>query len=149
MKRTLTLPALLAFLSIFASGCSIIDANHNSSIEYAQTGQMMHSRCVAMIKAFQNNDYTQLRQCLPPELTLQFTEEKFRQSRNELTKTLGELVDYSFLAELKAPVFRNLIYKVKFRRIGNDQKPIEQEVLFRVMLAQSEGKIQVISFVFF
>ena len=56
---------------------------------------------------------------------------------------------YEFLTRLQAPIFRNMIYKVKFQRTGNDRKAIEQEALFRVMLAEDNGKIQVLSFVFF
>ena len=134
------------------TGCASTSEPKNSDLtpeQLAQLDSAAEKKCLELLEAYKAGDYKRLRDALPPSLALQFTEEMFKQSNNALKNTLGEIKSYKFLTRLQAPVFRNMIYKVKFQRTGNDRKTIEQEALFRIMLAEDKGIIQVLSFVFF
>ena len=142
---------LFAAAVLLNSGCNTVEL-HESQLTADQQSQLdkaAEKACIELLEAFKNNDYPRLRKTLPVSLAKQFTEENFKQSRNAAVKILGEIKSYEFLTRLQAPIFRNMIYRVKFQRTGNDRKTIEQEALFRVMLAEDNGKIQVLSFVFF
>ena len=137
---------------IINSGCAVTSEAANSTLTPEQSAQLDNEaakKCIELLEAFKDNDYPRLQKTLPPSLARQFDADKFKQSCNTLKNTLGEIKSYEFLTRLQAPVFRNMIYKVKFQRMGNDRKTIEQEALFRIMLAEDKGVIQVLSFVFF
>lgn len=142
---------LFAAAVLLNSGCVFAKTADGSltADQQSQLDKAAEKACIELLEAFKNNDYPRLRKTLPVSLAKQFTEENFKQSRNAAVKILGEIKSYEFLTRLQAPIFRNMIYKVKFQRTGNDRKTIEQEALFRVMLAEDNGKIQVLSFVFF
>lgn len=142
---------LFAAAVLLNSGCVSAKTADGSltADQQSQLDKAAEKACIELLEAFKNNDYLRLRKTLPVSLAKQFTEENFKQSRNAAVKILGEIKSYEFLTRLQAPIFRNMIYKVKFQRTGNDRKTIEQEALFRVMLAEDNGKIQVLSFVFF
>ena len=146
-----TLFVLFAAAMLLNSGCNTVEL-HESQLtvdQQAQLDKAAEKACIELLEAFKNNDYPRLRKTLPVSLAKQFTEDNFKQSRNATVKILGEIKSYKFLTRLQAPIFRNMIYRVKFQRTGNDNKAIEQEALFRVMLAENNGVIQVLSFVFF
>ena len=145
-------PVLFITTAILPCGCTTTANNSNNDLTAEQQLLLEKSaanKCVELLEAYKNNDYKRLQNALPPSLARQFTEDAFKQSRNAAKNTLGEIKNYEFLTRLQAPVFRNMIYKVKFQRTGSDRKIIEQEALFRVMLAENNGIIQVLSFVFF
>ena len=141
----------IAAASVLQSGCATTDNGNNALTAEQQMllDKAAENKCIELLEAYKRNDYKRLQSALPPSLARQFTEEAFKQSRNAAKNTLGEIKSYEFLTRLQAPVFRNMIYKVKFQRTGSDRKIIEQEALFRVMLAENNGIIQVLSFVFF
>ena len=152
LTNALLVNIFTAAVFMLGAGCAVNSDEKKSDLTAEQTAQLdkaAEKQCIELLEAFKNNDYPRLRKTLPVSLAKQFTEDHFKQSRNAAVKILGEIKSYEFLTRLQAPIFRNMIYRVKFQRTGNDRKTIEQEALFRVMLAEDNGKIQVLSFVFF
>lgn len=142
----------IAATALLTGGCSTTADNSKNDLTTEQLtvlDKAAEKKCIELLESFKNNDYARLQATLPPSLARQFTEDMFKQSRNKIKNTLGEIKSYEFLTRLQAPIFRNILYKVKFRRTGSDRKTIEQEALFRIMLAENNGVIQVLSFVFF
>ena len=144
--------ALAAAALLLNTGCAANSEPDNAALTAEQQtilDKAAEKKCIELLEAYKTNDYARLKNALPPSLARQFSEDMFKQSRNAAKNTLGEIKSYEFLTRLQAPVFRNMIYKVKFQRTGNDRKTIEQEALFRIMLAENNGVIQILSFVFF
>ena len=154
MKK-ITILALFTFVGsalLLNMGCASTSETSGADFtaeQLAQLDKAAEKKCFELLEAYKNNNYQQLQKELPPSLARQFDKNSFILSRNALVKTLGEITSYQFLTRLQAPVFRNMIYRVKFERTGSDRKTITQEALFRVMLAENNGIIQVLSFVFF
>ena len=98
-----------------------------------------------MLRAFQKKNYELLKEVLVEDLQKEFSSETFAQSLRQLQKTLGTIRSFEYWGELKTPVLKTLVWKVCFR---SDGSVIEQEVLFRALIAPVDGKNRVISFGF-
>ncbi len=76
----------------------------------------------------------------------EMAEKDFNTSCEQFKKQFGRIIQFSFLTELKTPGVKNLIWRVTFERpsanTGGD--PIRQELLFRLVTAELEGKAEVI-----
>ena len=150
--RTLFYAVFSMAVFMLITGCASTSAENKNDLtpeQIIQLDKAAEQKCIELLEAFKAGDYKRLRNALPPSLARQFTEDMVKKSNNTVKNTLGEIKSYEFLTRLQAPVFRNMIYKVKFQRTGNDRQTIEQEALFRIMLAEDKGVIQVLSFVFF
>lgn len=101
-----------------------------------------------MLRAFQKKNYELLKEVLVEDLQKGFSSEAFAQSFRQLQKTLGTIHSFEYRGELKTPVLKTLVWKVCFRRNGSDGSVIEQEVLFRALIAPVDGENRVISFGF-
>lgn len=100
------------------------------------------------MRAFQEENYELLKEVLAENLQKEFTPEAFSQSLLELRNTLGTIRSFEYCGELKTPVLKTLVWKVCFRRTGSDDSAIEQEILFRALIAPVNGKSRVIGFGF-
>lgn len=145
--RTLFLPLILIPL-LFCSACRVIppesvqdpEAVRNDSVEIAIGNQLL--------KAMQINDFRMFSECLKNGPAAQMTLQDFNTSRKNMTEMFGEIVSYEYLASLKTPAVRNLIWKITFVRTGKDGREITQQVLFRLITGTDERQHIVLGFGF-
>lgn len=143
--RWLAIPVLT---SVLATGCVQIPVETHKSPVSVETRQGVPPGIDNVLSAFQKNDYELLKGVLAENLQKEFSQETFSQSLQQLQKTLGTIDHFEYWGELKTPVLRTLVWKVCFYRHGSDKQVIEQEVLFRALIAPLDGKNRVISFGF-
>ena len=142
--------AVLLTVILLIAGCVQIPAE----IEKNPASDGKHDRSAAlqcgntMLRAFQKKNYELLKEVLVEALQKEFPSETFAQSLRQLQKTLGTIRSFEYWGELKTSVLKTLVWKVCFRRNGSDGSVIEQEVLFRALIAPVDGKNRVISFGF-
>lgn len=142
--------AVLLTVILLIAGCVQIPAE----IEKNPASDGKHDRSAAlqcgdtMLRAFQEKNYELLKEALAENLQKEFTPETFSQSLLQLQNTLGTIRSFEYRGELKTPVLKTLVWKVCFRRTGSDGSAIEQEVLFRALIAPVNGENRVISFGF-
>lgn len=95
-----------------------------------------------LLICFMNNDAKGFNQRLAPENRRNFDIEKFNSTRNDMTKTLGTPVSFTYLTELEFVTFKLHVWKIKFRRVGKDsdqkEKEYFSEALFRVISGRSD-----------
>lgn len=150
MKKNFFVPLVAGLAMLTAAGCASSNAEALYEAEKAQDlAEAGKKVCEGLLEAFKGNDYKSMKLFMVPELSAQYPENVFNQSRNDMQKTLGEISDYEYLAQLKMPILKNMVYRVTFKRTASDKSVIEQEVLFRVLLSESKGKVRAMSFVFF
>ena len=112
----------------------------------------------AMLEAFRTDNATDFLAQLPENSTAQFGEKEFTASRKNMIDTMGELKSYEFLCCLempqpaavngKQPLLRPLIWKVRFLRKTVSGRDVYQEMLFRAVIGELDGKPYVLSFGF-
>ncbi len=142
--------AVLLTAAVFVAGCVQIPAepekNPASGGEYDRSAAL---QCAdAVLRAFQEKKYELLKEVLAENLQKEFTPEAFSQSLLQLQNTLGTIHSFEYRGELKTPVLKTLVWKVCFRRTGSDDSVIEQEILFRALIAPVHGESRVIGFGF-
>ena len=103
----------------------------------------------AFLSAFREKSYAAAQKALPENLHELFPQEAFEQSLEQFDGTLGEIVAFEYLTELKTPLLKTLVWKITFQRPSSDgTATIEQETLFRALIAPMDGKPHIISFGF-
>ena len=142
--------AVLLTAAVFVAGCVQIPAepekNPASGGEHDRSAAL---QCAdAVLRAFQEKNYELLKEVLAENLQKEFTPEAFSQSLLQLQNTLGTIHSFEYCGELKTPVLKTLVWKVCFRRTGSDDSAIEQEILFRALIAPVHGESRVIGFGF-
>ena len=149
MKKNLFAVFCTGLILTVLAGCAT-NADALYATEKEQNLALARAKvCEGLLEAFKQNDYKQMIRFMVPELVNQYPENVFNQARSDMFKTLGEMDKYEFITELKAPIFKNMIYRVAFKRPASDKSVIEQEVLFRVLLVEDKGRVRAMSFVFF
>ena len=147
MKRFF-IAAAAAMLCFAGSGCISTPEVNAAQVQDETCGKYQkHSQ--AVLAAFMAKDYRQLRSLLSDNIAAEFPKEKFDNSIKQLEKTLGVMKSYTFLTELQVPILRTMVYKVTFERTGSKQEKITQEALFRITMAEDNGKVMVLLFNFF
>lgn len=135
-------------LCFAGSGCISTPEVNTAQVQDETCGKYQkHSQ--AVLDAFMAKDYRQLRSLLSDNIATEFPKEKFDNSIKQLEKTLGVMKSYTFLTELQVPILRTMVYKVTFERTGSKQEKITQEALFRITMAEDNGKVMVLLFNFF
>ena len=147
MKRFF-IAAAAAMLCIVWSGCISTTAVNDAAVQ-KETRDKYQKHSQAVLDAFMAKDYRQLRSLLSDNIAAEFPKEKFDNSIKQLEKTLGVMKSYTFLTELQVPILRTMVYKVTFERTGSKQEKITQEALFRITMAEDNGKVMVLLFNFF
>ena len=102
----------------------------------------------ALLNAFKKNNYADVKDALPESLHEYFTQENFDQTLEQLSGTLGKIVSFQYLTELQTPLLKTLVWKIQLQRPASDGSTIEQEVLFRALIAPVDGKPSIFSFGF-
>ena len=73
------------------------------------------------------------------------TPEEFRASCEAIEKQFGAMQSFSYLTELKTPLVRNRIWTVRFERKADQGKEtVEQDLLFRLVTGEVDGRQQII-----
>ena len=73
------------------------------------------------------------------------TPEEFKTSYETIEKQFGEMQSFSYLTELKTPLVQNRIWTVRFERKADQGKEtVEQDLLFRLVTGEVDGKLQVL-----
>lgn len=136
--------------AVLIAGCAQIPAdtekNSASGGEYDQSAAIQCGD--AVLRAFQEKNYGLLKEVLAENIQKEFTPEAFSQSLRQLQNTLGTIRTFEYRGELKTPVLKTLVWKVCFGRTGSDGSAIEQEILFRALIACVNGESRVIGFGF-
>ena len=145
MKK-LIICSVAVLVSLVWSGCA---STPEPAPEQTDTAIRYQQHSAAILDAFMQADYKKLRPLLSENIATEFPQEKFDSSIKQLQNTLGKIKSYAYLTELKVPVLHTDVYKVTFERIGNQKQKITQEALFRITMAEDQGKIMVLSFNFF
>ena len=67
----------------------------------------------------------------------------------QLPRQSGEIISFEYMGELQTPLVRNFVCRVTFCRNSEaNEDPITQDLMFRLLTGEIDGKIQVISFSF-
>ena len=92
-----------------------------------------------LLVGFINDDAPAFLKHLSPENRRGFDAEKFRTTREEMSKSLGTPVSFTYVTELEFVTFKLYVWKVRFKRMtsGKDPEPIFSEALFRVITGRS------------
>ena len=92
-----------------------------------------------LLIGFINNDAGAFLKHLSPENRKGFDAEKFKKTRNEMIRSLGTPVSFTYITELEFVTFKLYVWKVRFKRIGRgkEKEPIFSEALFRVITGRS------------
>lgn len=98
----------------------------------------------AMCRSFRTGDFKYWKEALEkessPGQSLIVNEVRFRQMRDRLSKSWGELVKCHYLGELDQSILRDFIWKCTFESKAADGKVIRLEELFVVRCTLLNGK---------
>jgi len=139
--------AALAFL-LTPCGCTVISElppealqKENDSPEFLQ--------CRKLLIAFLKDDASGFVNALAPELRDKFPEEKFKLTRAQLVKQLGEPVSFRYITTLEMTALKPNLWAVRFKKTNQQSgKEFHQEVVFRAVTARVDGRANIISFNF-
>ena len=71
--------------------------------------------------------------------------DKLLEAYETIEKQFGEMQSFSYLTELKTPLVQNRIWTVRFERKADQGKEtVEQDLLFRLVTGEVDGKLQVL-----
>ena len=102
-----------------------------------------------MLIAFLRGDAGGFVSHLSPEVQKQFNAAKFKETRDNIVKNLGEPVSFRFLTTLEMTAVKPNVWVVRFKRVNKiSKKEFYQEVLFSIVTAEVDGKAHVLSFNF-
>ena len=124
--------------SVFC-GCRVIDESHNYTADQLQA-RMLGEK---FARSFAEADSQTFMDCLSAELRYSMNEEKFATSYQQIIEKFGNVESCEFLSELENPIYEIQLWKMSFEkdRTVND-------MVFRVLMAEDSGKMQVVSFAF-
>lgn len=73
------------------------------------------------------------------------TPEDFKKSYETIEKQFGAMRSFSYLTELKTPLVRNRIWTVCFeRRTDHGRETVEQDLLFRLVTGDVDGRLRIL-----
>ncbi len=105
--------------------------------------------CRELLMEFLKGDASGFVSHLSPEVQKVFTADKFRETRDNIVKNLGEPVSFRYLTTLELVALKPNIWAVRFKRVNPQTgREFYQEVLFRVITAEADGRVNVVSFNF-
>ena len=147
MKKLL-ITAFMSLLTLLAAvSCKSVNSEQQISVNQSNFDEKTISCGNAMLKAFENDDYTLFSSNLSEGLKQDFTSENFKSGRKQVMDSAGNICGVRYLGKLSGPVFSNFLWAVKFSGV-KDKKTSEQELLFKITSAKDNDKTQIISFGF-
>ena len=130
---------------VFAA-CVVVEAD---DIDVSDPEEASLARSVELgnniLASFRDEDFAKLKRNIPGPLQTKMTEKDFKTSCDNWRDSLGHIKDYAYEFELETPAVRNLIWKVGFERDDSDGKPVEQDMLFRLVTGKVDDETEVLS----
>lgn len=140
MLKILSFAGVLVILMLFSGCATVRELPPEQRKGEPVTEEYKISR--DLLVCFMNNDAKGFNKRLAPENRRNFDAEKFNTARNDMMKTLGTPVSFSYLTELEFVTFKLHVWKIKFRLVGKDREQKEKEyfseALFRVISGRSD-----------
>jgi hypothetical protein len=129
----------IGFMLVLLCGCQALPKDQERSIKQIAFTELG----TKFAKSFADDDSKDFIECLAPQVRQSFNEEKFIASYKEITEKFGKVESYELLCELENPIYEIQIWKMRFVK-----KEILNDMLFRVLMVESDGDFQVVSFAF-
>ena len=148
MLRNVAVAAALTLAGAAFSGCTTISELPPEEVK-KQGDTPEYTLAREMLIAFLRGDARGFVSHLTPEVQKQFNAAKFKETRSNIVKNLGEPVSFRFLTTLEMTALKPNVWAVRFKRVNPvSKKEFHQEVLFSIVTAEVDGKAHVISFNF-
>ena len=146
--RIFSLLPMLALAALPLAGCRVID--HSAPEQPVRTGVperqiQLGDRILAGIR---DDDFQTVSGLLGNELRDRMTDKDFKTSRENITRQFGRIVGFEYLTSLETPLVENLIWRVTFERQDSKGGTIRQALLFRLVVGEVDGALNVIGFGF-
>ena len=129
----------IGFVLVLLCGCQALPKDQERSIKQIAFTELG----TKFAKSFADGDSKDFIECLAPQVRQSFNEEKFLASYKEITEKFGKVESYELLCEIENPIYEIQIWKMRFVK-----KEILNDMLFRVLMVESDGDFQVVSFAF-
>lgn len=129
----------IGFVLVLLCGCQALPKEQERSIKQIAFTELG----TKFAKSFADDDSKDFMECLSPQVRQSFNEEKFIASYKEITEKFGKVESYELLCEIENPIYEIQIWKMRFVK-----KEILNDMLFRVLMVESDGDFQVVSFAF-
>ena len=129
----------IGFVLVWLCGCQALPKDQERSIKQIAFTELG----TKFAKSFADDDSKDFIECLAPQVRQSFNEEKFIASYKEITEKFGKVESYELLCEIENPIYEIQIWKMRFVK-----KEILNDMLFRVLMVESDGDFQVVSFAF-
>lgn len=129
----------IGFVLVLLCGCQALPKDQERSIKQIAFTELG----TKFAKSFADDDSKDFIECLAPQVRQSFNEEKFIASYKEITEKFGKVESYELLCEIENPIYEIQIWKMRFVK-----KEILNDMLFRVLMVESDGDFQVVSFAF-
>lgn len=129
----------IGFMLVLLCGCQALPKDQERSIKQIAFTELG----TKFAKSFADDDSKDFIECLAPQVRQSFNEEKFIASYKEITEKFGKVESYELLCEIENPIYEIQIWKMRFVK-----KEILNDMLFRVLMVESDGDFQVVSFAF-
>ena len=148
MLRNVAAAALPLLAAALFAGCTTISELPPEEVrKQGDTPEFVLGR--DMLIAFLRGDARGFVSHLSPEVQKQFNAAKFKETRDNIVKNLGEPVSFRFLTTLEMTAIKPNVWAVRFKRVNPvSKKEFYQEVLFSIVTAEVDGKAHVLSFNF-
>ena len=128
-----------AVISSFLGGCRVIQPEYQPNKD--STAMMVLGSKFA--KSFADYNADEFLECLSPEVRESLNKEKFENSYREIVDKFGNVESCELMGNLENPIYQIQLWKMRFAK-GNNIN----DMLFRVLMAETDGHIQVVSFAF-
>ncbi len=153
VKRLFVCLFLFSVILLSGAGCRSASGPEFTEAELARMSRVeRESRILGgnMLESFRKNDAKGFLKNLPEDARRKFGEQEFQTTRSSVMESQGEIVSFQYLALLNAPLLKTHLWKVVFKRtaLRNQEKEYRQEILFRVIYGELNGKPYIVSFGF-
>ena len=128
-----------AVLAVAACGCRAISPESQKTINEANV-MVLGSK---FAKSFADDDAEEFLECLSPQVRQSINEEKFKTSYSEIIEKFGKVESCEFMGNLENPLYQIQVWKMRFAKENR-----VNEMLFRILMAETDGNMQVVSFAF-
>ena len=147
MRKFVSLVFLLALCLFAGVSCRNVPKDNIAQGGGQSFDEQMIASGNAMISAFKAGNYQAFSRFLSDGLKRDFSGDSFDSGRRQVVESAGEVRGVRYIGKLAGPVFSNFLWAVAFSR-NSGNKPVEQELLFKLTAAQDEQGARVISFGF-
>lgn len=148
----MNLRIFFCILPFVLSACTVIRDPETipSGRELAQKSSKDESIELAskILKSIQNENYMEFEKIMSGHSDWKITEKAFRISCSTMDDQFGKITKFTYLLDLKTPLVRNQVWKVSFER-KKERAKVEQEMLFRFVTSQQDGRTRIMGMGYF